>query len=157
MHSILISTDGSPSAAAALADGLELARQAGAKALFVNVRPTISLLGVPYEQEKLSEQMEIARAALEGATARAGELGVEAESEILEGDPAEQILGLARSRDVDLVVVGSRGRGPISAALLGSVSRAVVNGADRPVLVVRKPEKSPGDPDGAKRTAAVAR
>jgi nucleotide-binding universal stress UspA family protein len=142
MRSILISADGSPGADAAVTDGLELARQAGAKVLFVNVRPTISLLGAPYEQEKLSEQLTIAREALEGATARASELGVEAESEILEGDPAERILGLARSRDVDLVVVGSRGRGGVSAALLGSVSRAVVNGADRPVLVVKQPAGS---------------
>ena len=146
MRSILISTDGSAGADAAVADGLELARQAGAKVLFMNVRPTISLLGAPYEQEKLSEQMTIAREAVDGATARAGELGVEAETEILEGDPAEQILGLARSRDVDLVVVGSRGRGGVSAALLGSVSRAVVNRADRPVLVVKKPKEETGWP-----------
>ena len=140
MRSILISTDGSPGADAAVADGLELASQTGAKVLFVNVRPTISLLGAPYEQEKLREQMAIAREAVDGATARAAGLGVEAEAEILEGDPADGILALARTRDVDLVVVGSRGRGAVSAALLGSVSHAVVNGADRPVLVVRKPK-----------------
>jgi nucleotide-binding universal stress UspA family protein len=144
MRFILISIDGSPGADAAVADGLELARDAGARVLFVTVRPTISILGAPYAQEKLSGQMTFARQAVDGASARAAESGLEAESEILERDPAEQVLGVARSRDVDLVAVGSRGRAGVSAALLGSVSRAIANGADRPVLVVKKPEEVHG-------------
>jgi len=62
-------------------------------------------------------------------------MGVDAETEVLEGDPAGRILELARLRDVDLIVVGSRGLGPIAGALVGSVSREVVHRADRPVLV----------------------
>ncbi len=46
------------------------------------------------------------------------------------------IVELARSRDVDVIVVGSRGLGAVAGTLLGSVSRAVVHDADRPVLVV---------------------
>jgi len=65
-------------------------------------------------------------------------MGVEAETEVLEGDPAGRILELARLRDVDLIVVGSRGLGPVAGALLGSVSREVVQRADRPVLVAAR-------------------
>ena len=43
----------------------------------------------------------------------------------------------ARDRDVDLIVVGSRGLAGVRSALLGSVSQAVRNQADRPVLVVK--------------------
>jgi len=67
---------------------------------------------------------------------------VEAEGEIMEGDAAEEIVELARARDADLIVVGSRALGSLAATLLGSVSHAVVHGADRPVLVVTaRPEE----------------
>ena len=67
----------------------------------------------------------------------AAEAGVAGESEILEGDAAEEILGLARLRDADLIVVGSRDLGRVAGAVLGSVSHAIVDNADRPVLVVK--------------------
>jgi len=44
---------------------------------------------------------------------------------------------LADSKGADLIVVGSRGRGPVGSALLGSVSHGVVRQAKRPVLIVR--------------------
>jgi nucleotide-binding universal stress UspA family protein len=139
MRSILIATDGSRGGDAAVAEGLELARESGAAATLVYVREPISVLGEPYAQRKLNRQHRRARAAF-GAGAE--ELGVEADSEILEGNPADEVLALARSRDVDLIVVGSRGHGAMTSALLGSVSRAVVRGADRPVLVVKEPATS---------------
>lgn len=58
-----------------------------------------------------------------------------AEPVVLEGSPAEQIAQLARDRDADEIVVGSRGLGRFSAAL-GSVSHALLQHADHPVVVV---------------------
>jgi nucleotide-binding universal stress UspA family protein len=51
------------------------------------------------------------------------------------GDPAEQIVSEAQAGEYDLVVVGSRGRGPVGRLLLGSVSTEVVAAAPCPVLV----------------------
>ena len=55
----------------------------------------------------------------------------------LEGSPAEKILEVARTHEAELIVIGSRGRGGVTGALLGSVSSDVVHRSDRPVLVAR--------------------
>lgn len=53
------------------------------------------------------------------------------------GVPANVICDLAEQEDIDLIIVGSHGRGAMQRALLGSVSQAVVRHATVPVLVVR--------------------
>jgi nucleotide-binding universal stress UspA family protein len=135
----VIATDGSESADRAVAAGASMARALGARAVLVYVRPSIGTLGEPYYQEKLSEQMAHARDALDRARRLVDEEGAEADEEILEGDAAEQIVDLARARDVPMIVVGSRGLGAVAAPLLGSVSSAILHRADRPVLVVPRP------------------
>lgn len=56
--------------------------------------------------------------------------------EALVGDPATAITTVAAERDAALVVTGTRGRGELRSALFGSVSRAVVRTAGRPVVLV---------------------
>ena len=69
---------------------------------------------------------------------RAGAPGVRIYSQTLSGVAADKLLELARRREARLVVVGSRGRGAVKAALLGSVSGKLVQETDRPVMVVSK-------------------
>ncbi len=83
--------------------------------------------------------MAYAREALDRAHDVLSELGVEAEEEILEGNPPDGVVDLARARDAALIVVGSRGLGAVTGALLGSVSSAILHRADRPVLVIPMP------------------
>ena len=66
----------------------------------------------------------------------AGEHGKTAATLRRQGDPARELIDAGREIGADLLVVGSRGRGPLSAADLGSVSAAVAASAGSPVLVV---------------------
>ena len=153
MKSIVIATDGSESSVDAVRAGFELAQETGARATVVTVRSAISnVIGAPFSGEELSDQLAHARAALDAAEAEGAAREVDADYEILEGDAVEQILQIADRRDADLVVVGSRGRGAITGTLFGSVSRGVVTGADRPVLVV----KGDGQRSGGRAVAEAA-
>ena len=53
------------------------------------------------------------------------------------GDPAEQILDLARSRQVDLIVTSTHGRSGLSHLVMGSVAEKIIRHAPCPVFVVR--------------------
>ena len=138
MKRLVIATDGSKASRTAVEDGIELARELDARVLFVYVKAfPPGLLGEPFYQRKLSHEAAEARDAVEAAMREAAEQDVEADWEILQGEPAKEIIGFARDRDADLIVIGSRGLGALADTFLGSVSRAVVHGADRPVLVAR--------------------
>jgi nucleotide-binding universal stress UspA family protein len=80
-----------------------------------------------------------ARAAVEGATERLGAMGLDAQGRIEPEGPAGvvgRLAELARRLGVELVVVGSRGLGPVTALLGHSVSHELLAGLDVPVLVV---------------------
>ncbi|HET8568638.1 MAG TPA: universal stress protein [Candidatus Limnocylindria bacterium] len=63
--------------------------------------------------------------------------GLAAVAEVRHGDPSAEILAVARERDADLIVMGTRGRGGLDRVLLGSVARSVLLGANASVMVVR--------------------
>lgn len=74
--------------------------------------------------------------ATEGAGhARAAGLAAEARVAKRDGTIAQTILKAADDAGADLIVVGSRGRGAIRSALLGSVSRAIIGHAHLPILI----------------------
>jgi len=68
---------------------------------------------------------------------------VTVESEVLVGHAGHQLLELARRREADLIVLGSRGLGGVKGLLLGSVTTYAVHHVRRPLLVV------PGTPEGS--------
>jgi nucleotide-binding universal stress UspA family protein len=61
--------------------------------------------------------------------------------------PAAEIVSYAKDADVDLVVVGTHGRGALAHMLLGSVAEKVARTAACPVLTVRSPEEELVEPD----------
>jgi len=76
------------------------------------------------------------------------ERSIESEMKMDDGDPAEQILAEAKAGGYDLVVVGSRGLGPVGRLLLGSVSTEVVEHAPCPVLVASEDMTERLEPSG---------
>lgn len=59
------------------------------------------------------------------------------EAVVVRGDPAAELVRLAREHDAAFIVVGTRGRGLLSGIMLGRVCSALVRGAGRPVLITR--------------------
>lgn len=86
---------------------------------------------------QLSAESEAAQIGLDEAVedALGAEPGIEVERKLVEGDAGEALV--AHSGSAELVVVGSHGRSGFKAALLGSVSRHVVDHAKCPVVVIK--------------------
>ena len=85
---------------------------------------------------------ELQRLAREENLAAAGRLRdakFEATGLLLEGDPAHQIVKVARAREAGLIVLGTRGQTGLRRLILGSVARNVLLHAPCSVLVVREP------------------
>ena len=142
---VVVGLDGSEYGDAALRLGLDEAwcRDVG---LRVVVAYHVPWLARPTEPALIGEfrssEEALARRTADEALARvltASDSQTLVDVQVVEAHPTEGLV--AAGRDAQLTVVGSRGRSAISRALLGSVSRAVLIEATRPVAVVRFPPK----------------
>jgi nucleotide-binding universal stress UspA family protein len=66
--------------------------------------------------------------------------GIVPELKVLFGDPVEALTAACRDEQAEFLVVGSGGRSPVAAAVLGSVSRRLSSTSECPILVVPAPE-----------------
>jgi len=137
LRTIAVGYDGTPEAKQALRKAEELARHSNATIrLLTVVKPAAAApVMVPgaYAPEYPPEPDKVIREGL-GCV----DSGLAADTERLDGDPALELIR-ACEEGVDLLVVGSRGYGPLARVLLGSVSRKVVQNAPCPVVAVRRP------------------
>lgn len=112
----------------------------------------------------IAEEIAEAKRAAAEAVARLHTRGIASELRIADGPAAEAIIATAMALRSDVIVVGSRGRGRIAGALLGSTARALARHAPVPVLVVRDRTEAPrrilvaadGSADSLKAIATLA-
>ncbi len=143
---VIIATDGSPLALQAAARGLPLLRQPDQVMIVAAIRDIDDSLafdgsghaGATFTDAELREQQQQARSEGEEMVADAvAALGVDHPvTRIIEGNAGPALCELAAEVGADVIVIGTRGRGGIKRALLGSVSDHVVRNAPCPVLVV---------------------
>src|SRR5215213_9475114 len=138
---ILLATDGSEDAALAVRAAANLSERACSDLHLVHVLPRFPRYAYPgvtpqVYSRVLDEELRGARDLLEEQVKGIGARGARvAESHTRRGPAADEILDLAEELGADLIVVGSRGLGPVRGLLLGSVSGGIVHGATSPVLV----------------------
>jgi nucleotide-binding universal stress UspA family protein len=148
VSTIIAATDGSPSADAAVERALDEARSSKATLDLVGAwsAPPNGALGAPayMSEETFYAGRDATSQILAAARERALEAGIEAETHLVAGDAATEICRLAEQRGASLIVMGSRGHGPLAAALLGSVAAHVVQHAPCPVMIVPDPARAEG-------------
>jgi nucleotide-binding universal stress UspA family protein len=141
---ILLATDGSDEAKRATEAAVELSKDTGSEVHVAYVLPApAQLIGHHLYSEETRDSLiggaeREAERFLKEQAERIGSDGAKvAETHLRSGDPDKEILRLAEALDVGLIVIGSRGLGAVSRALMGSVSDSVVRHAHCPVFVVR--------------------
>lgn len=143
MTRIVVGIDGSEGSARALRWAATQARLQDAELHVVSVAAFPELVGVPGAMYSVESKEEVETRIREIQDRLLDEVlgdepGVEIRREVTMGGAAETLIDAAR--DADLVVVGSRGLGGFKGLLLGSVSRAVVQHASCPTVVVPNPD-----------------
>ena len=141
MDAIVVGTDGSPGAEAAVQKVIELLKGTGAAVHLVCAYPGVSTmerLGVTARQDP-TDLRGVAADVLARDERRFREAGFEVEKHAREGDPAHTIIDVATEQDADMIVVGARGTTGMRRFMLGSVAIKLAHNAHRTLLIVQQP------------------
>ncbi|MBP2249787.1 universal stress protein [Halarchaeum nitratireducens] len=134
---ILVPTDGSPEAEAAVEHAVDIAATYGARIHALYVVDTSAYATLDATETVVEDLEDEGEVAVEYVTAAAEDAGVEAQGSVTTGNVHESITAYARANDIDLIVMGTHGRRGLDRVLVGSVTERVVRTADAPVLTVR--------------------
>jgi len=139
MKNVLIATDFSSCSNLALSFGLELAHSYLADAYVVFVVPTDQFMVAGpegYEAAKAVAHRDLLELKQELRKKHSYIEGEDYHLFLLEGEVAESILDFARQKQIDVIVVGTHGRGGLGRALMGSVAERVFRQSPVPVLTL---------------------
>jgi nucleotide-binding universal stress UspA family protein len=111
--------------------------------ILLQVVPSVKPTGLVRGREaaayrSLAEQEVRAGRYLDRIRARCGRHGIRAEVLVRAGDPAEEIVDCARTREADLIAMSTHGRSGLRRVLLGSVAEGVLRRSALPILLIRR-------------------
>jgi nucleotide-binding universal stress UspA family protein len=143
-HNILVPVDGSAPSDAAAVLAVKVAADEKASITFAHVVEVAKLVAMASPSSiDPTFAVDAARSAgqeiLDAARVKASTAKLTISTVLLEGDTVLALLDLARDRKVDLIIVGSHGRGGIRRAILGSVAEGILRRSPVPVLVTHAP------------------
>ncbi len=158
LRSITVGYEGGPESERALRCAVDLATSSGAKLKLLSViehhpHALGPLIGPLHHDPKaaLEEQRQLW---LERAQARVYELGIEATTEVVIGDPGHRLQ--EASHDTDLMVIGSRRWGTLARIVSGSVGETLTGNAGCSIVVVPRPARARKHTATLKRSAAAS-
>ena len=139
---ILIATDGSDKSKKAAEEGLELAKSLGAQVIALNVINEVVIASAVRQlgADRKDVESKLERAggkAVDELKAMGAKMGVDVDTIVRIGAPANTVIDTAGAEKADLIVMGSHGESGASKLLIGSVVEKVLYWATIPVLVVR--------------------
>ncbi|WP_159901599.1 universal stress protein [Salinirussus salinus] len=142
---VLIPTDGSEPAGAAVEPGLAVAERTGARVHAVTVVDAGDAAASPGYSvpEEVTAHLEAeGEAATERIATQARERGLEATTAVRTGVAARDLLAYADEHDVDLVAMGTAGRTGLTRYLMGSTTERLIRHAEMPVLAVNARDRA---------------
>jgi nucleotide-binding universal stress UspA family protein len=161
LKNVLVAMDFGEAATSALAYGRELARRFNATLHVIHVVDDVAARlvtssGLPYDVSRLQSDLD------ESELQRLNALITDEDRRDLHARavqvtsvaPAREIVSYAADAQIDVIVLGTHGRGPVAHLLMGSVAERVVRTAPCPVLTVRHPEHEFLRPDALQTVAA---
>jgi len=141
MDPIVVGTDGSPGAEAAIRKVIDLVSGSGATVHLVAAYPgrsTLERLGMTAKSDTV-DMRGVAMDVLARDERRFTEAGFTVEKHAREGDPAHVIVDVADEQDAGMIVVGARGNtGGGSRFMLGGVAGKLAHNGSRSLLIVRE-------------------
>ena len=146
LHRILVPTDFSKFSDNAIKYAVAFAEKFSAELIVLHVVQDMALfipeavLMTPVMTPPVEQFAAAARAALEKVVKDMNLTGLKVQTEVTQGVPFNEIVRMARTKNVDLIVMGTHGHTGLAHMLLGSVAEKVVRKAPCPVLTVRHPE-----------------
>jgi len=137
---ILVATDGSNSAKEAYKHALSLAQLTGAEILLVHAALSpADIYGAASPCSIINYNLDfdaIAKETMDSTLGVCDAGGVSVKTIIADGKPARAIVQVAVKENVDLIIMGNHGHGPVSSVFLGSVSLRVIQKAPCPVTII---------------------
>jgi nucleotide-binding universal stress UspA family protein len=136
---VLVATDGSDAADAAIEEAIDLAEDQAAELHVLNVVEVQAVESMgPSPASAVDSMEEAGERVVDGAIEQAKKAGLSGvEGVTIRGLPHQEIVEYVEEHDIDIVVLGTHGRTGLDRLLLGSVAEKVVRLSAAPVLTVR--------------------